>query len=105
MSARSISDPASNLRRSCKTRPDLFYPDQLRGRHIALPQRICRECPLLSECAAWAEPLVRSGALTGCVVASVAVHPLPLSKRKKCADALAEIAAAGETPEVLGGAA
>ena len=105
MRARSISDPASNLRRACRNRPEVFYPAQLRGRHIVLPQQLCRECPLLSECAAWAEPLVRSGALTGCVVASVAVHPLPLSKRKKCADALAEIAAADQTPEVLGGAA
>ena len=98
MRTRSISDPASNLRRACKDQADLFYPDQLRGRHIVLPQRLCRECPLLSECAAWAEPLVRSGALTGCIVASVAVHQWPTSKRQECADALAEIAATGETP-------
>ena len=104
MTARSISDPASNRRRSCRISPDLFYPAQLRGRHIVLPQRLCRECPLLSECAAWAEPLVRSGVLHGCVVASVAVPQWPVAKRDACADALADIATDGTATE-LGGAA
>lgn len=101
-----LPDPSTFGDRACREiDQEVFFPVRLRPKHIGVPQRICRGCPRLSECAAWAEPLVRSGELHSCIVASVAVPRGPETKRNERADALAEIAAAGQTPEVLGGAA
>lgn len=65
-------DPASWAARSCKgVDQDVFFPKRTSNAAIAAAQDICEGCPLLRECAAYAAPLVRSGALTQAVTAAV----------------------------------
>lgn len=88
-----LPDPAAHSERACAgVEQDVFFPDLMRPRYTQLAQVICRGCPILQQCAAWAEPLVRSGDLHSCVIANVPVPPGTPSERNACGDALAAIA-------------
>lgn len=72
----------------------------LRQSKVRAAQAVCAGCPVLTECADWAESLVRDRLLTDCVVAAVLVPTRDGSKarREAAADRLAAIAAGGRTP-------
>ncbi|MBF6358268.1 WhiB family transcriptional regulator [Nocardia higoensis] len=91
-------DPASRPERSCAGIPqDAFFVSGLRQSQVRAAQAVCAGCPVLAECAAWAESLVRARLLTDCVVAGVLVPTVDGSKARRhaAADKLAEIAAGG----------
>ncbi|MBF6358321.1 WhiB family transcriptional regulator [Nocardia higoensis] len=97
----SFLDPASRPERSCAGIPqDAFFPSGLRQSQVRAAQAICAGCPVLADCAAWAQSLVRDRLLTDCVVAAVQVPTVDGSKarREAAADRLARIAAGGQVP-------
>ena len=97
-----LPDPVVYSGRACAgVEQDIFFPDLLRPRYTQLARVLCSGCPFLQECATWAEPLVRSGDLHSCVIASVTVPAGTPSERDSYADALAAIGKAS----VIGGAA
>ncbi|WP_236567481.1 WhiB family transcriptional regulator [Nocardia sp. CY41] len=89
---------------------DVFFPNGSEPKDIRRAQEICGRCPRLAECAAWAAPLVRSGALTDCVVATVkapAAHSNSDRRRRRdaAADQLEAVAAYAATAAQAKGAA
>jgi len=96
-----FQDPASRPERACAGIPqDAFFVSGLRQSQVRAAQAICAGCPVLTDCAGWAESLVRDRLLTDCVVAAVQVPTRDGSKarREAAADKLAEIAAGGQVP-------
>jgi hypothetical protein len=97
MSSINLLGPVLYRDRACNgVDQDVFFPSGTRP-EVAKAQAICGRCPRLAECAAWAAPLVRSGALSGCVVATVkapAYHSNSDRKRRReeAADRLVAIA-------------
>lgn len=77
----------------------------LRQSQVRAAQAVCAGCPVLAECAGWAESLVRARLLTDCVVAAVLVPTVDGSKarREAAADKLARIAV-GDQVQVRGAA-
>ncbi|MBF6522835.1 WhiB family transcriptional regulator [Nocardia farcinica] len=98
---RSYPDPAYRRDRACAgVDQDVFFPapSGQQSRRIAPARALCAACPVLAECAGWAEPLARAGALTGCVVAGVYLpshHNTARRLRDAAADELVVIAATG----------
>nr|WP_246462145.1 WhiB family transcriptional regulator [Nocardia transvalensis] len=65
-------DPATDTDRSCRgVAQNVFFPRRSDVKALAYAQDICEGCPLLRECAAYAAPLARSGALTEGLIATV----------------------------------
>ncbi|MGK8491874.1 WhiB family transcriptional regulator [Nocardia asiatica] len=95
----SAPDPAGYRDRPCLgVDQELFFS---RGQNLTAVRRaqaICGRCPYLAGCAEWAAPVVRSGALSGCVIATVRV-PAQFSNyrsqrlRDEAADQLEAVAA------------
>lgn len=84
--------------RGCADVPqDAFFVHGSKRSLVRRAQAICAGCPVLAECAAWAEPQVRHRLLTDCVVAGVLLPTVDGSKQRReaAADQLAEIAAGG----------
>lgn len=91
-------DPASWADRSCKgIDPDVFFPKRTDNQALAYAQDFCEGCPRLRECAAYAGPLARSGALTQCVIAAVLLpgHYGGQDARDEVADELEAVAERG----------
>ncbi|MGK8506372.1 WhiB family transcriptional regulator [Nocardia asiatica] len=85
---------------------DVFFPEGTRPA-VEEAQAICARCPRLAECAAWAASLVRSGALSGCVIAAVkvpAAHSNSDRRRRRDAAADRLEAVAASVTEIEGAA-
>lgn len=72
---------------------DIFFPEPGEREALRAAQAICRSCPALTRCAAWAAPLVAEGLLTDAVVASVRL-PAVGGARTEAVEELREVAAA-----------
>ncbi|MFE7745153.1 WhiB family transcriptional regulator [Nocardia sp. NPDC057455] len=86
---------------------DVFFPHASRPKEIRRAQEICGRCPRLAECAEWAAPLVRSGALSDCVIAAVkvpAAHSNSNRRRRRDAAADQLEAVAASTTQIEGAA-
>ncbi|WP_280336088.1 WhiB family transcriptional regulator [Nocardia wallacei] len=91
-------DPASYADRSCKgVDQDVFFPHRASGAAIAYARGLCAGCPRLRECAAYAAPLARAGALTEGVMAAVLLPRYGDGQdvRDEVADALTAVAEHG----------
>ncbi|WP_280266566.1 WhiB family transcriptional regulator [Nocardia wallacei] len=101
--------PVVHADRSCNgVDQDVFFPDLTDVAALSYARDICEGCPRLQECAAWAEPLARSGALNGCVVAGVRLPTFGKrgqSGRDAAADELAAVAESGQPVADVEGAA
>lgn len=68
----SLPDPVVYPDRVCAgADQNLFFPGTRRKADAEPAKAACRRCPRLQACAAWAAPQVRSGRISGCVVAAV----------------------------------
>jgi hypothetical protein len=106
MSAVELPDPAFQPDRACAdVATEVFFPEGKRPTsEIARARACCLGCPQLVACAGWAAPLVASGALTTCVVASVYAPSPGARPQRKAAVAALEAIAAGASTEVEGAA-
>ncbi|MEU4345430.1 WhiB family transcriptional regulator [Nocardia sp. NPDC023852] len=91
MTSIDLSDPVVYADRACRGVPqDVFFPTGSQKTRIRRAQQICGRCPRLAACAAWAQPMAESAALSGCVVAGVY---LPTDRTEHQAEKAAAIAA------------
>ncbi|MGV9546220.1 WhiB family transcriptional regulator [Nocardia beijingensis] len=104
----SALDPAVYRDRPCLgVDQEIFFANGHNKTSIRRAQAICGRCPYLAECAQWAAPVVRSGALSGCVIATVRVpaqfsHSQLQRLRDEAADQLEAVAAS--TTQIKGAA-
>lgn len=99
------SDPVYRPERACAgADQDVFFPSGVQGAAIGRAQDFCAGCEVLTECAAWAAPLVRAKKLTGCVVGGVYApeHSRSSALHQAAADELAYVAATGALPPAAG---
>lgn len=92
MTSVNLPDPVIYSDRACRgVDQDVFFPRGHQLNAVRRAQEICARCPRLAECAEWAAPRVRSGALSGCVIATVKVPAeYSNSKRRRRRDAAAD---------------
>ncbi|MGW6730201.1 WhiB family transcriptional regulator [Nocardia sp. NPDC055029] len=98
MSTETALDPAFSANRACNTVPtNVFFPEPTDQVTLARARGVCRECPVLRQCASWAGPLVADRLITEAVVAGVLTPPPAVKRyavaRAAAADELAAIAA------------
>ena len=78
---------------------DVFFPERGDREVLRAARAICRGCPALARCAAWAAPLVAEGLLTYGVVAGVRLPEVGM-RRTPAVTKLREIAAAASAIEI-----
>ncbi|WP_280393442.1 WhiB family transcriptional regulator [Nocardia wallacei] len=101
-------DPASWADRSCRgIDQDTFFPKRANGAAIVFARDLCQGCPRLRECATYAAPLARDGALTEGLIATVLLprYGDGQDTRDEIADALTAIAEHGQADLEVEGAA
>ena len=96
-----MSDPIYRTERACAgANQHIFFPSGVQDAAIERAQLVCAMCPVLTECAAWAAPLVAAAKLTGCVVGGVYTPEHTRNRRlhQAAADDLTFVAVTGELP-------